>query len=226
MTPTDQKTKPNPATPTKDLPPEALPPLSRAMRADAVRNREAVIEAARELFAEQGLDAQMDDIAAAAGVGVGTVYRHFPNKEDLLDAVVVRRFQILAERAREAVAEAKGGDAWEAFSSFIKFSGELQATDRAHAQALTSRSERMACAAQDSGLPVEAAKLIKVAQRAGAIRKDLAVEDIPALTCSIGSVALAADQKPRMRWERLLAIWLDGVRAPAPERLPRIPDPE
>jgi AcrR family transcriptional regulator len=194
------------------------------MRADAIRNREAVIEAARKLFAAEGTDAQMDEIAAKAGVGVGTVYRHFPNKEDLLDAVAARRFQILAERARQAVAEAEDGDPWDAFRGFIEFSAEMQATDRAHAQSSSSRSERMACAAEESGLPLEAAKLIKICKRADAVRRDLAVEDIPALTCSIGSVSLAAEQKPRMRWERLVAIWLQGVRAPADERLPRIPE--
>jgi AcrR family transcriptional regulator len=221
MTPTDT------AKAKKQLSPEevkALPPLARAMRADAVRNREAILEAARKLFAAQGMDTQMDEIAAAAKVGVGTVYRHFPNKEDLLDALVAKRFEILAGRAREAVAEAKEGDPWTAFRSFIEFSAEFQATDRAHAQSLSSRSERMACAAQESGLPDAAAELIGIAQRAGALRKDLAVEDIPALTCSMGSVALAAAEKPRMRWERLLAIWLDGVRAPAGGRLPPIPE--
>ena len=70
------------------------------LRADARRNREAVIAAAKKLFADQGLDAQMPDVAKAAKVGVGTVYRHFPTKEDLIAALAAERFERLAEKAR------------------------------------------------------------------------------------------------------------------------------
>jgi AcrR family transcriptional regulator len=201
-----------------------VPPLARALRADARRNREAVLEAARPLFAEKGFETQMDEVARRAKVGVGTVYRHFPTKEDLFDALVIARFELLAARAREAVAEAKEGDSWEAFRKFIEFSAELQAADRALSEAMSSRSERMACAAEECGLADEAGTLIKLAKRDGGLRKDLEVEDIPALTCSIGSVSMAAAEKPRMRWERLVAIWLDGARAPSSEGLPPIPD--
>src|SRR3954454_10530708 len=95
------------------------PNLERVLRADARRNRQAVIEAARKLFADQGLDAQMPDVAKAAKVGVGTVYRHFPTKHDLLAALVAERFERLAERAREDI---EMEDAWEGISDFIRFS--------------------------------------------------------------------------------------------------------
>ena len=209
---------------TSPTPTPVAPIIPRSIRADARRNREAVLEAARGLFAEKGFDTQMDEIARKAKVGVGTVYRHFPTKEDLLDALIAKRFEVLAARAHEAVEEAKRDDPWEAFRGFIEFGGELQAADRALSEAMSSRSERMACAAEDSGLVEQAEILIKLAKRGGGLRKDLEVEDIPALTCSIGSVALAADQKPRMRWERLVAIWLDGARATGCKRLPPIPD--
>src|SRR5436309_8119877 len=83
--------------------------VDRALRADARRNREAVIAAAKKLFADQGLDAQMPDVAKAAKVGVGTVYRHFPTKDALIAALAAERFGRLAEEAREGIA---ADDAW------------------------------------------------------------------------------------------------------------------
>jgi len=79
------------------------PAAARSLRADARRNREAVLEAARQAFADEGFICQMDDIARTAGVGVGTVYRHFPNKEALLDALVAARFELLAEETAKAL---------------------------------------------------------------------------------------------------------------------------
>ncbi|MGZ5324852.1 MAG: TetR/AcrR family transcriptional regulator [Solirubrobacterales bacterium] len=216
MTPvTESKSAPTPV-----VPPPVVPPQ---MRADARRNHEAVLEAARCLFADQGFEAQMDEIARRAKVGVGTVYRHFPTKEDLLDALIARRFEALTERAAQAVEETKSGDAWEAFEGFIRFSAEIQTGDRALSEAMATRSERMYDAAVCSGLVPQLEELLKRTKRAGAVRKDLAVDDIPAMVCSIGSVAIAAAEKPGWRWDRVLAIWLDGIRAPGATKLPRIP---
>jgi AcrR family transcriptional regulator len=201
-------------------PTAATPPH---MRADARRNREAVLEAARALFADQGFEAQMDEIARKAKVGVGTVYRHFPTKEELLDALIARRFEALTARAAEAVEETKTGDAWEAFEGFVRFSAEIQTCDRALSEAMATRSERMHEAAVCSGLVVQLEELLKRTKRAGAVRKDLIVEDIPSMVCGVGSVAIAAAEKPGWRWDRVLGIWLDGVRAPAKKKLPPIP---
>lgn len=190
------------------------------MRADARRNRDAIVSAARDLFAEKGIDAQMDEIARRAKVGVGTVYRHFPAKEDLLDVLITRRFESLAERATEAVRVASQGEPWEAFRNYIETAAAEQAADRALCQAMASRSERMHAAAVASGLVTQLELLLDVAKGAGALREDLAVDDIPAIVCSIGSVAEAADEKPGWRWDRVLAIWLDGVRTPGDRALP------
>jgi AcrR family transcriptional regulator len=190
------------------------------MRADARRNRDAVVGAAYELFAEKGIEAQMDDIARRAGVGVGTLYRHFPAKEDLLDAVIARRFERLAGRAAEAVRQASSGEAWEAFKGYIEWSAQMQAGDRALSEAMATRSKRMHTAAVGSGLVEQLELLLGHAKRAGALREDLVVEDIPAMVCSIGAVAGAAVQKPGWRWDRVIAIWLDGVRAPGTSELP------
>ena len=101
--------------------------VERVLRADARRNREAVIAAAKKLFADQGLDAQMPDVAKDANVGVGTVYRHFPTKDDLIGALVAERFERLAQKAREAL---QADDPWEGTSDFIRFSAQIQADDR------------------------------------------------------------------------------------------------
>ena len=89
-------------------------PIARPQRADARRNRAAVIESARKQFAAHGLDAQIDEIARGAGVGVGTVYRHFPTKESLLEALAQARFERLAEEGRRAL---EAEDGWEGSSS-------------------------------------------------------------------------------------------------------------
>jgi AcrR family transcriptional regulator len=198
--------------------PQAI--LEPLMRADARRNRDAIVAAAYELFAEKGTDAQMDDLARRAGVGVGTLYRHFPAKEDLLDAVIALRFARLAERAAEAVRRASAGEPWEAFKGYIEWAARMQAGDRALSQAMSSRSERMQAAAVGSGLVGSLEQLLDLAKSAGALRDDLVVEDIPALVCSVGAVSCGAVSKPGWRWDRVTAIWLDGVRAPGHSELP------
>ena len=204
-------------------PPAATRPRTSTegfMRADARRNRDAIVAAAYELFAEQGTEAQMDEIARRAALGVGTLYRHFPAKEDLLDAVIARRFERLAERAGQAAQQAGDGEPWEAFKGYIEWAAEMQAGDRALSEAMATRSERMHAAAVGSGLVDALEQLVEHAKSAGAVRDDLVVEDIPALVCSIGAVAAAAIQKPGWRWDRVIAIWLDGVRAPGLSELP------
>ncbi len=92
---------------------QLVAPGEQPLRADARRNREKVLAAARAVFSEHGRDAQMDDVARRAGVGVGTVYRHFPTKEALIEALMVAAFETIAEAA-EAALEIE--DPWEAFT--------------------------------------------------------------------------------------------------------------
>src|SRR2546421_9536435 len=99
----------------------------RTLRADARRNREAVITAAKKLFADQGLDVQMPDVARVAKVGVGTVYRHFRTKDELIAALAADRFERLAEKAHEAL---QTEDAWDGICEFIRFAAQIQADDR------------------------------------------------------------------------------------------------
>jgi AcrR family transcriptional regulator len=190
----------------------------RVQRADARRNREAVIAAARELFADEGLDAQMPDVARAANVGVGTVYRHFPTKDDLIAALVADRFERLAQKAREA---AEAADAWEALCDFIRFSAQIQADDRGLCEVMGSRPDVMDAAARAAGLPELAERLVKRAQRSGELRRDLAWEDIPMIACGLGRIIHAEAGPATGRWPRLVEIVLDGLRAPGSAKLPR-----
>jgi AcrR family transcriptional regulator len=193
-------------------------PVARALRADARRNREAVIVAAKKLFADQGLDAQMPDVAKAAKVGVGTVYRHFPTKDDLIAALAVERFERLAEKVREAL---QTDDAWEGLCEFIRFAALLQADDRGLCEVMGSRPEVMNASALAVGLDKLTEKMVMRAQRSGDLRKDLDWQDIPMIACSMGSVTQATMGPGIGRWPRLVEIIIDGLRAPSSSKLPK-----
>jgi AcrR family transcriptional regulator len=190
----------------------------RTLRADARRNREAVIAAAKKLFADQGLDAQMPDVAKAAEVGVGTVYRHFPTKEDLVVALAHDRFERVAEKARESL---ELEDPWDGVADFIRFSAQIQADDRGLCEVMGSRPDVMGAAAEAAGLPELCDRLVKRAQHAGQLRRDLTWEDIPMIACGLGRITLADAGPAAGRWPRLVEIILDGLRAPGSGKLPR-----
>ncbi len=189
----------------------------RPLRADARRNHKLVIDAAHKLFAKHGLEAQIDDIARAAGVGVGTVYRHFPNKEDLLEALMDERFERVAERAREGI---EADDPWEAFVDFIRYCAQIQADDQALSEVMASRPELMRDAAGRAGMWELNDELVARAQAAGRLRKDLRGEDIPMIVCSLGRTDHIGQSLPYFRLDRLLALAIDGLRAPGATPLP------
>jgi AcrR family transcriptional regulator len=195
------------------------PSFDRTLRADARRNREAVIAAAKKLFADQGLDAQMPDVAKAAKVGVGTVYRHFPTKDNLIAALVAERFDRLAQKAREGL---ETGDPWEGLCDFIRFSAQIQADDRGLCEVMGSRPELMDAAAQAAGLPELCHQLVKRAQRSGELRRDLVWEDVPMIACGLGRITQATVGPATGRWPRLVEIILDGLRAPGSGKLPLV----
>jgi AcrR family transcriptional regulator len=191
--------------------------VDRTLRADARRNREAVMAAAKKLFADQGLEAQMPDVASVAKVGVGTVYRHFPTKDGLIAALVAERFELLAEKAYECL---EAEDAWEGLCEFIRFAAQIQADDRGLCEVMGSRPEVMDAAARDAGLPELSDKLISRAQRSGKLRRDLEWQDIPMIACGLGRITQATVGPAAGRWPRLLEIILDGLRAPGGGKLP------
>lgn len=172
------------------------------VRADALRNRERVLDAAAEVFAASGPDASVDDVAHRAGVGHGTVLRHFRTKDDLVYAVVERHVERMCQLAEEAIAAPDPG---EAFFRFARSVAELSMT--------TPGLHR--CVAHCGGKPGAAqlqqlgTKLVARAQRAGALRKDVQAADVGPL---IRAALLAA---PEGQWRRYLDVVLDGLRPAA-----------
>jgi AcrR family transcriptional regulator len=189
----------------------------RALRADARRNRQAVIDAARTLFADRGLEAQMPDVARAANVGVGTVYRHFPTKDQLIAAIAAQQFERMAERGRKDLELA---DPWEAISDFIRFAIQIQADDRGLCEVMSSRPDLMDTAARAAGLPELGDQLVKRAQRSGHLRPDLDWQDLPMIACGLGHITHGGPVSSVGRWPRLIEIILDGLRAPGAGTLP------
>jgi AcrR family transcriptional regulator len=191
---------------------QVAPGEARPLRADARRNREKVLEAARTVFSEQGRDAQMDDVARHAEVGVGTVYRHFPTKEALIEALILDSFGRIVVEAREALGVE---DPWQAFEQVLWRGAEIMAADRALSEVFASQP-----GPEPEDMPVmqelhdTVQALIRRAQAAGALRDDLVLDDIPMLMCGIGS-ATKKGHACAEPWRRHLQIVLDGMRAPA-----------
>jgi AcrR family transcriptional regulator len=178
----------------------------RPLRADARRNRERILRAARAVFADQGTDAQIDDVARRAKVGVGTVYRHYPTKDALLDALVRERFDEIAALAEAALQE---DDAWEAFRDLVWRSAELNALDRGFCDAIAHHDQSAIVAA--CGLMPRLEVLMRRAQAQGAMRADASTEDITVMMVGLGSVVRTLPATDL--WRRYVTLMLDGLRA-------------
>jgi AcrR family transcriptional regulator len=184
----------------------------KPLRADARRNRAKVLEAARKEFAERGRDAQIDDVARRAKVGVGTVYRHFPTKTALLNALVSDKFDAIAEFARERLDD---DDPWQALQDVLWFGGGRGAGDRGFAEIMAARNqEPIEKGPGEEAVAEIVAELIKRAQAAGKMRTDVTIDDIPLLMCGVGSASGMPHPCPDA-WRRHLGIVLDGLRAEA-----------
>jgi AcrR family transcriptional regulator len=184
------------------------------LRADARRNRERIMSAGRELFARQGPQAQMDEIAAHAGVGIGTVYRHFPTKEALLTAMVRDRFQEFAEKA--TLAEGIR-DPLEALESFMLSSAEAVEGDAGFQLAMMGSNELEweGIEEQKAALAEVVTRIISRAVAAGAVRDDFAFDDFGMVMCGITSTMYY--QPGSANWRRHLQMILHGICAPARE---------
>jgi AcrR family transcriptional regulator len=182
--------------------------VTRPLRADAVRNRAKVLEAARAAFAEHGPEAQMEEVARRAGVGVGTVYRHFPTKHALAEALIEERFDHTIAFVRELVDEEP--DAWRAIERCFEHCAATQARDRAWAGVLALMAGGMMGPREHQMRELLALEeqLIARARAAGVVREDLTAVDMPALFCALASVVQAGGRN----WRRYLDLLLDGLR--------------
>jgi AcrR family transcriptional regulator len=181
----------------------------RPLRSDARRNREKIVTAAREIVARQGEAAQIDDVARLAGVGVGTVYRHFPNKDALMGELLRICVGECAEATRAA---AELEDPWEAFAQMIRGACENAASDAASRRTWQAAGNDALpyAAAEKAELNAVAALLIDRAHAAGELRRDFTLDDMPGLMCGLGA-AIDAMPEPE-RWSRLVEFALDGLK--------------
>ena len=185
----------------------------RVPRADARRNRERILLAASEVFANNGVNASTAEVAEMAGVGIGTVFRHFPTKESLLEAVLVQRLERIAE---DAETRAHAGDTDEAFVGFFTDAVAESSTKIAIADALRSSGIDVMSATSPAASRLRSAigALLMRAQQAGVIRDDVDVDDIIALLAGLTQAAQLVGQDPAAR-NRTLSVVIAGLRTSA-----------
>jgi AcrR family transcriptional regulator len=183
----------------------------RPLRADARRNHERILEAAREVFADCGVDAQMDDVARRACVGVGTVYRHFPTKEALLVELVRQKFRVFAAGVRAALE--RDEEPFDVFAATLRRNADVCAGDSAMQHALSGIGEHIWAQAQAEydELNALSEELIARAQRAGTMRPDVRATDIAMLMCGVSSTM--THNAPGFDWHRHLELVIDMLRA-------------
>jgi AcrR family transcriptional regulator len=183
---------------------------NRGLRRDAERNRQRIVAAARELFALRGLEATLNDVAHHANVGVGTVYRRFATKDELLEAVFEDAIDRVVELAKDALHVA---DSWEGFVWFVEHLCELTATDRG--------LREMVCSKAYGGYRVECARLrldphvtmvVERARKDGHLRAEIEGGDMPILNLLAGTVSEWAGHVEPDLWRRYVALLLDGMR--------------
>src|ERR1700761_106238 len=195
----------------------------RPLRKDAERNRRRILAAAGEVFTEHGLEATLDDVARQAGVGVGTVYRRFPDKAALADALFEERVDALAELATQAYG---AEDPWSGLVTFMFAAAEMLSTDKGLRQLLMFAPyghQRVGYAR--SRMRPAVGKLVERAQAAGQVRPDLGATDIPVLEFMIGATAEYAREVRPDLWRRYLTLMLDALR-PSRETYTPLPVPE
>ena len=184
--------------------------MTAPLRADAERNRQRLIAAAKDLFSTRGLDVTLDDVARHAGVGTGTAYRRFPNKDALIDALMVDRIGELAELARECLEEP---DPWVGLTGYFERALALQAADRGLKEVLFSsgRGRERSNQARLQIAPV-VTKLVARAVEAGAVRSDFSTSDVPVLNFMINTIVDFSREVQPDLYKRYLAIVFDGMR--------------
>jgi AcrR family transcriptional regulator len=185
----------------------------RPLRRDAQRNRERILAAARELFAERGVEATLDEVAARAGVGVGTVYRRYPNKDALLDELFEEAVSDLVGFAAAALAEP---DAWTALVGFLERLEERFAANRALEQLVLAprpaRRHQQVASARERLRPPTAA-LVDRAKAEGKLRADFDAADIGMIHRMLAAVVNETRDDAPDLWRRYFTMIVDGLAA-------------
>lgn len=186
----------------------------RKLRADGVRNRERLIVAAKAGFAEVGPDVALDEIARRAGVGIGTLYRHFPTRDAIVEAVYRREVQQLAEGAERLRATLTPG---EALHAWMRMFVDYVATKKVIASAMSAMVGGASALYATSGLSItdEIARLVQAAKAAGDIRGDVEPDDI--LRALVGFAYANTNPGWRASALRLIDILMDGLKLDGPQ---------
>ena len=191
---------------------------ARPLRSDAQRNRERILASARILLARYGAEASVEQITGEAGVGMGTLYRHFPTKEALIDAVLEDAFADLVQIAEQAVADE---DAWRGFTSFLERALALHAANRGLKDMLVAGDHgRQRARAMRARIQPLLAELIDRAHAQGALRPDFTAADVSLVFWASGRVIEASAAVAPEHWRRYLGFLLDGLRGGAATPLP------
>ena len=193
----------------------------RPLRRDAQANRDRIVAAARDAFAAAGIEVPVEEIARRAAVGMGTLYRHFPAKEDLVDAVLEDAFAAFVSAAEQALVV---DDAWAGFCGFLEQVFALHAENRGLKDVIATRAHGRARAdAMRTRMRPLLRRLVERAQEQGALRSDFRAEDMPLVFWSGGRVIEATAAAAPEVWRRHLGLLLDGLRAEAATPLPHPP---
>jgi AcrR family transcriptional regulator len=194
----------------------------RPLRRDAERNRQRILAAAAEVFTERGLDATLDEVARAAGVGVGTVYRRFPDKDSLVSELFRDRIDALVTVAEEAC---EAADPWRGLVDFLEYIASAMAGDQGLRQLMMfgTYDRDQVCYARDRMRPVMT-RLVERAQASGDLRADFQATDVKMIAFMLASIAEYAAAVIPQVWRRYLAMLVDGLR-PARDGVTELPVP-
>jgi AcrR family transcriptional regulator len=193
----------------------------RGMRADAERNRERVLDAAREVFAEQGLDASTNEVARRAGVGIATLFRRFPTREELVEAVFAGKMSAYTAAIEDALADP---DPWHGFCGYIERVCRMQADDRGFADVLTMTFPTAKGLEEERNRAGHAlTDLLERAKATGRLRADFAHQDVPLILMANAGVVTATRHAAPDAWRRLVGYLIQAFAAEAAQPLPDPP---
>ncbi|GAA2833140.1 TetR/AcrR family transcriptional regulator [Nonomuraea rubra] len=191
---------------------------TKPLRSDAARNRDKLLVAATQLFAERGLDVPLEHVARRAGVSIGTLYNHFPTREALFGAIMPQRLAALEQITATALADP---DPWAGFAGFLEGLFALQAEDHGLNEALAQGFSLASDVSQacHQGF-VDAQRIIERAKAAGRLRADFGPQDLITVIWAMSQVIRESMDTAPAAWRRCLAFFLDGLRAEAAHPIP------